>query len=196
MNADYELLAHRIRAAYPSFSISDMTIVDWTSRLLEADDLDHASRMARKLSNLPSPPDPYDWRNARRDTREVEYVRALPSGPVEPAEMDDETRERWEALKATLRERPIFKEYPKAFDDLPDEVFTKRPPIAPRIRAGCVGVLEGEGFRDQAGHLRCAVCSDDLCPSCPPTPIKERNCKGFRAEVLAQSNHSGTEKGS
>lgn len=157
MDAEYGKLALRIAAAYPSSFISDATLADWTERLFESDDLEHAHRVMRRLINLPSPPDPYDWRNARRDSREVEIVRALPSGPIEPAEMDDETRERWEALKAKLRERPIGRPIPTE-SQVPDDEL--EPKFVLRRDMLCGGT--GKALVKINGKLCCPDCKEPL----------------------------------
>jgi hypothetical protein len=156
--AEYALLASRIGAAYPSYRINEATLVDWTERLAEVDDIDHATRMANRLRNLPSPPDPKDWQLARRDTREVEYVRALPAGPPEP--MDDATRERWEAVKAKLREKPVGRSFPPSLDSLTEDDIKPKFVLRRDMLCGGTGA-----FPVVINGVRC-------CPDCEE-PIPE-----------------------
>lgn len=158
--AEYVLLATRISAAYPSYRINEATIADWTERLAEVDDIEHATRMAQRLRNLPSPPDPKDWQLARRDTREVDYTHALPPGPrAKVDELTPEERERWEALKARLREKPPGRSFPAALLAVPDADLDP-PKVTLRKQDLCSG--SGEMAVRINGVLCCPGCKEPL----------------------------------
>ncbi len=68
--------------------------------------------------------------------------------------LDDATRERWEALKAKLREKPPGRAYPKALDAIPDEdIF---PTFRLRPDMNCSGY--GKVAVKIGGKLCCPDC--------------------------------------